>query len=188
MNQCHKQTPLSQRDQPLYGIQPGIIYGQYARVDELNDRIFSRFVPNQPLEPNYDPRPVSTKYEIFPMVDRRTPATVQIPKMANYEIESGFAPFGARAPISGFLANVDVESKLRSQIHALTKYGVEDEYIPGSNSDLYVATAPGGSDNSPQPFAGLFQKPVLDTSPGFQDSRIGQDRFFNHTRTQLRAL
>jgi hypothetical protein len=110
--------------------------------------------------------------------------------MPIYDTCTGFASFGdsRNAPVSGFLANVDVESKLRSQIQVLTKYGVEDEYIPCSNSDLYAVSVPGGSDNSPQPFAGLFQRPVFDNTPGFQDSRIGQDQFFNHTRTQLRAL
>jgi len=183
-------TSLQKYDQPLYGVQPGIIYGQNERVDELNDRIFSRFTPNQPLEPNYDPRPVSTKYALFPIVDGRKPAIVQIPQMPIYDTCTGFASFGdsRNAPVSGFLANVDVESKLRSQIQVLTKYGVEDEYIPSSDSDLYKVAVPGGSDNSPQPFAGLFQRPVFDNQPGFADPRIGQDRFFNHTRTQLRTL
>jgi hypothetical protein len=173
----------------LYGVVNGVIQGQNARVDELNQRIYDRFVPDANLEPNYDPRPVPTKYALFPVVDRRTPATVGIPQMPLYDTQTGpFAPFESRAPISGFLANVDVESKLRAQVHCLAKYGREDEYIPSSDSDLYKVAVPGGSDPSPQPFAGLFQRPVFDNQPGFVDPRIGQDRFFNHTRTQLRSL
>ena len=173
----------------MYGVITGLISGQNARVDELNQRIYDRFVPDANLEPNYDPRPVSTKYALFPMVDGRRSATVPIPQMANYEVaQSGFVPFGSRPPVSGFLANVDVESKLRTQVQVLTKYGREDEYIPSSDSDLYNVRVAQGSDSSPQPFAGLFQKPVFDNSPGFTDTRIGQDRFFNHTRTQLRSL
>jgi hypothetical protein len=175
-------------NQPIYGLQKGIIYGQNARVDDINDRIFSRFTPNQPLEPNYDPRPVSTKYALFPIMDRRTSSTVSIPQMANYQVEAGFAPFGSQAPVSGFLANVDVESKLRSQVQVLTKYGVEDEYIPASNSDLYRTAVPNGSDNSPQPFMGLFERPVFDQTPEFVGNGIGTNPFFNHTRTQLRVL
>ena len=173
----------------MYGVVKGLINGQNARVDELNQRIYDRFVPNANLEPNYDPRPVPTKYALFPMVDRRIPTNVDIPHMSNFDVgQSGFAPFESSGPVSGYLGNVDIESKLRRQVHVLTKYGREDEYIPSSDSDLFKVQVAKGSDQSPQPFAGLFQKPLFSTDSGFADGRIGQDRFFNHTRTQLRAL
>ena len=46
----------------VIGIPTGISYGQNERVDELNSRLFDRNHPDQSLKPNFDFRPVSTKY------------------------------------------------------------------------------------------------------------------------------
>lgn len=42
------------------------------RVDELNERMARRLEPNANMTPNFDPRPVSTKYALFGIVDQRT--------------------------------------------------------------------------------------------------------------------
>ena len=49
----------------LYGVPDGLLIGQQSRVDEINERIGSRQFSDQPLAPNFDPRPVMTKYMIF---------------------------------------------------------------------------------------------------------------------------
>ena len=49
-------------DLPTY-----LYYGQNERVDELNARILERDVPDTQLAPNFSPRPVPTKYAVFPM-------------------------------------------------------------------------------------------------------------------------
>jgi hypothetical protein len=54
-----------------YAPQPGFIVDglytcQQERTDELNERMFSRIHSDNSLRPNYDPRPVSTKYSVFP--------------------------------------------------------------------------------------------------------------------------
>lgn len=42
------------------------------RVDELNDRLSTRMTPYINKTPNFDPRPASTKYATFPILDSRT--------------------------------------------------------------------------------------------------------------------
>ena len=42
-----------------------------SNLDELDERIFNRNFPSVPLEPNYDPRPISTKYGYFPGLSGR---------------------------------------------------------------------------------------------------------------------
>jgi hypothetical protein len=42
------------------------------RVDELNERLSTRMTPYINKTPNFDPRPASTKYATFPILDSRT--------------------------------------------------------------------------------------------------------------------
>ena len=71
----------SQHNQKIEGLIPsgyaGVLIGQNERVEELNRRIVDRVSTDAPLQPNFDPRPVSTKYALFPVIDRR-----RIPKQA----------------------------------------------------------------------------------------------------------
>jgi hypothetical protein len=62
----------------MHGVVEGVFYGQNARVDELNDRILDRNHSDHTLPPNINSRPVQTKYALFPMLDKRMPATVPI--------------------------------------------------------------------------------------------------------------
>jgi hypothetical protein len=41
------------------------------RVDELNERLSTRMTPYVNKTPNFDPRPASTKYATFPILDAR---------------------------------------------------------------------------------------------------------------------
>ena len=43
----------------------------------LSDRIAQRNMPSRPLQPQFSMRPVSTKYALLPIIDRRAPATIQ---------------------------------------------------------------------------------------------------------------
>ena len=49
------------------GVHREIIVSQHERTDELNQRIGSRQFSDTPLEPNFSPRPLSTKYNL-PMI------------------------------------------------------------------------------------------------------------------------
>jgi hypothetical protein len=173
----------------LYGVQQGLIIGQQERVDELNDRIASRQFPDHGLAPNFDPRPVMTKYMKFPTIDRRAPSNVPIQPSLAHSVHNNFSPATQMGPPSGFLQNVDTESVLRNQTTALQHGATQNVYVPSSTSDLYnvhVTSTPG-----PQPHPSLFDRPTF--APTTRELRtqhapIGKDQFHNHTRTQLRGL
>ncbi len=174
-----------------YGVEYGVSVGQHARTEDLNDRIYQRHFPDVALKPNFDPRPVSTKYAIFPVVDSYARTTESYKPYLDYHTEVMFNPGNAKAPVDGFFRKVDLESDLRNQTHLLEKYDLGNKYIPSLESDMYRVTVK-SSDNG----AALNAHPLL-FSPflvsGSQDaeaaipSTVGVDRFHNHTRTQLRC-
>jgi hypothetical protein len=82
--------------------------------------------------------------------------------------------------------------QLRNQFFALQKGGDKGTFIPSTSSDLYVPTVYA----TPEAYASqggthslLFAKPNLHMPihPNIAHSTVGKDRFFNHTRTQLRG-
>ena len=86
----------------------------------------------------------------------------------------------------GYFDNVAVESQLRNQYFALQSGANQGTYIPSSQSDLYNVSVPSSSNPVTQPFPDLFTRPI------YQNTRIvvpgvGDDQFFNNTRTQLRG-
>jgi hypothetical protein len=174
----------------IYGIPSGILYGQFERTEEINTRIYDRVIPDQKLSPNFDPRSVPTKQSLFPVVNRRTPVNVSIDKQPTYNVEQGFNPGNLRAPPSGFLKNVDTETILRNQTFALQKGGIQNVYIPSSQSDLYNTSVPVPSRHEVQPHPDLFTLPSFAgrVNNNVDDTPIGKDKFFNHTRTQLRNM
>ena len=106
------------------------------RVDELNNRIYSRNLPSQPLQPNFGIQPVSTKYARLPILDRRAPSKTDITPIATFDVVNNFNPGNAVGPWSGFSSKIDDESTLRSQFFALQSSD-QSVYIPSTNSDLY---------------------------------------------------
>jgi len=186
------------------GIIQGCYSGQQDRVDELNDRIFSRYVPDNNLRPNYDPRPVSTKYAFFPVIDRKIPSEIpmkqylgeanQVLGEANQVLGEANQVLGEANQSNGFLPstnnaptirNIDTETVLRNQVVAL-QHGIgQNEYVPSSESDLFKTTIV--SRHSEQPFPRLFTKPTFSTNqPAIATQSIGKSDFFNYTRNQLR--
>jgi hypothetical protein len=167
----------------IMGIPEGIYYGQFDRVDDLNNRIGSRHFPDIPLQPNFDPRPLATKYTFKPTYPKPTES---IKRNLDYLVELNFNPGTSRAPPQGFLNNIDKESILRNQIFALQHGADQAVYIPSSNSDLYkttIVSTPGKQ----QPHPDLFSKPqYVSTANPTDGTKIGKNIFSNHTRTQLR--
>jgi hypothetical protein len=176
---------LSESDK-IYGLEPGIRYGQNDRVDELNTRTLERFVTDTPLQPNLNRRPVPTKYARFPVIDRVAEARVPIRSYLDYSAGSDFAPLQGNGPFSGF--KVGIESDLRNQYFALQS-APQAAYIPSSSSDLYKVTMAAPSKSEHQPFLGLFDDyrmnplaPVRNADP-----KIGGEMFLNNTRMQMRG-
>jgi hypothetical protein len=181
---------LHSADNKLYGVVEGVSYGQHERVDELNSRMSSRHFPDSPLQPNFDPRPISTKYSKFPMINRRKEVKEPVIPYLDYNQSANFNPGSHRAPPNGFLNNIDTETILRNQAFALQRGDGAGQgvYVPSSQSDLYQVRVPGGSQNEQQPHPDLFQQPTFQAEQhsNLQGNKIGRDQFFNHTRVQLR--
>lgn len=172
----------------IHGLVSGLIRGQNERVDELNTRILGRFESDQPLQPNFSVRPVSTKYSHFPIIDQRKSANVPIITTPEYSTQTSFAPITSNGPVCGFVKNVNVESELRNQFHAIQNGASQGVYIPCSQSDLYKTILPVPSNPVVQPHMGLFNPPpTCKTSKPSLGNHVGSQQFFNNTRTQMRG-
>ena len=146
----------------------GFMSGQHDRVDELNDRILGRAFDNRPVQPVYDPRSVSTKYTVFPILDRR-------PK-----IHLANPPAGER---------VEAETDLHGRRERAGVYDTGSRYRPSLESDMYKVTIGSPTDQPPAERALLFERPTFAASvhPNVTSTQIGSNLFANHTRTQLRG-
>ena len=153
--------------------------------DEINDRITRRIIPDTVLQPNFDPRPVSTKYSLFPIIDRRTTATVMKDKHGAYTPSSNFNP-GDSAPVNGFLNNVSIESELRGNSYKLTGGDLGHKFIPSTSGPLYNNTVGNPLDIADSKHQLLFKKDKYVQSVSNLDPSIGKDLFHNNTRVQLR--
>jgi hypothetical protein len=173
----------------LYGVPNGCFIGQQDRVDELNTRIQSRQFSDKPLSPNYDPRPVPTKYSLFPVIDRRKSIQEKRKTYPEHSIHQNFSPATQNGPPSTYFRNIDTETVLRNQTVALQRGAEQGVYVPSSNSDMYRSMDFLSSNrNSILPIhQELFTKSVYNTTlPSVMNLPIGNDTFYNHTRTQLR--
>jgi hypothetical protein len=155
------------------------------RTEELNDRISHRNMPSSQLQPQFDIRPLSSKYAKMPIVDRHVNHSVPIHVIPTYDIETTFNPGTAQAPWSGFANNINNESRLRNQFYALQRGAGQSCYIPSQTSSLYKTHIP--NTPSQQPFPGLFQKNRFeDFNPCPQG--LGVSFFENCTRYQIKDL
>ena len=166
---------------------PNVLYSRMNNsLDDINNRMDKRNYSDIPLQPNYDPRPVSTKYSHFPALNGRKPTHETLLNHPVFETNEHFNP-GSSAPSSGYRNNVDLETILRNQTTVLQHGAGQGTYIPSSDSDLYKTQMPQPSEIYLQPHPELFTQhhfqPKQDTN---YHPEIGQNMMFNHTRTQLR--
>jgi len=175
-------------ERPIHGIVSGVYYGQNGRVDELNNRILARAQSDTPLRPNFDVRPVPTKYARFPLIDRITLPKVAIQRTHEYSLSDNFAPIQSRGPVDGYFSHVHDESILRNQIYALQKAD-EAVYVPKSTSDLYKVSMATPSRPQEQPYPRLFDQYKMNVLAPIRnaDPNIGSQMFLNNTRVQLRG-
>jgi len=175
-----------------YGVPYALLQGQNERVEELNHRMIERVFPDISLEPNFDPRPVPTKYSLFPICDRYASTTVPIQPHLDYYPEIMFNPGNSKGPVNGYLRRVDLENDLRSQTRLL-KSGdpIQGNYIPSLESDLYIVNL-----TNKKPIIGFQEQthPLLftpfllqTTGSNIENKGVGANNFNNHTRTQLRC-
>ena len=98
--------------------------------NELNTRINNRTFPSKHLQPNFDFRPTSTKYQKFPVHD--TTIYDNLKQTYSYDPHKLFYSGTSKAPIHYALNNDDVESKLRNQffVYKMTKRNTYLNYHP----------------------------------------------------------
>jgi hypothetical protein len=197
-------------------IPQGIHYGQFDRLESINQAMYDRNVPhgNAGLRPNLETRSVPTKNILFSAVQEHRTSSVPLDRFPPYNpytrmnakrslesVVGGFqppdhneqvyAPIQAKGPTDYFLANVDTESTLRNQYFALQHGADAGVYVPSSTSDLYRVNVATGSHPDQQPFPSLFNHGGYNTTtnPYIDDSpHIGKDTFHNCTQTQLRSM
>lgn len=160
--------------------------GNFERQDEINNRSVEFQKPNRPLQPYFSPRPVRTRNTILPIADTYPASSVPVQQYLDYSVEKDFNPGDGKSPQNGYLA--DVESDLHNQFFAIQRSGIQNYYIPSSQSDLYKrGEVVGRTEEQTHPL--LFLKTPLSGSfvpDVVYDRKIGTDVFHNHTRFQLR--
>lgn len=175
-------------ERPIEGLHRDLYIGQQDRIDELNTRITSRHFPDQTLRPNFDPRPVPTKYSLFPIIERRTQHSVPIQPVPVHKVSTNFNPATRTYPFSSYLENFNVELELRNQTTTLSKNDI-NVYVPSSSSELYQVRLPQSVGTGTHNHPGLFEKhQYASPLPDITTGKIGQSQMFNHTRTQLRNI
>lgn len=171
-------------DNNMYGVVNGLYECNNNRLEELNDRISGRNIPSSVLQPQFSIRPVSTKYALLPIVDRRPAAKEPMLRVPTYNIQETFNPGNSISPWSGFASSVNDESRLRNQFFAIQKCE-QAEYIPSSNSDMYKTSVQGN--NIKQPYPDLFREENFNAfNPNV--CNLGKKLFDNCTRVQLKNL
>jgi hypothetical protein len=165
----------------------GLWEGQQSRLDELDSRLAERQFPDRPLQPNFGLRPVPTKYSYFPIIERRTQPTVPIMRQEMYNPATNFSPATSNGPVASYLANIDLETVLQNRHVALQHGADQGVYVPSSKSDLYGFAAVGRQEDMGERSM-IFDKYNLVTKGSDVARQVGQDRFHNNTRTQLRGL
>jgi hypothetical protein len=170
----------------------GLWQGQHARLDELESRLVERQFPDRPLQPQFEFRPVATKYSNFPLVDLRAKSDgvspyVPIIKYDRYDTATNFSPATRNGPTDTYLANIDVETVLQNRHVALQHGADQGVYVPSSKSDMYGFSAAGRQEDMGERSL-IFDKQSLATKVPEVANKIGRDVFQNNTRTQLRGL
>jgi hypothetical protein len=187
---------LSEETSFIQGVHQTPIVAQQERTDDLNIRLRSRQFPDFALEPQYDFRPVSTKYQVLGASNSpvfQTPAPKQT--YMEHNVEMNFNPATRNGPWKTYARNIDTETVLRNYAFGVdasrrlpNKIAIDTMYVPESNSDLYKDGATVVERPSEQPYELLFARPSFDGahSRWNAQSKIGADRFNNSTRTQLK--
>ena len=164
-----------------------VLLQNFEKNDKINNQIFSRNVPSNELEPNFSPRPVSTKYSTMKVVDNRSESNVPLKSYEYFNTQTTFFPGTDKPKYCGFSRNVDKESTLRNQFFALQKSN-QCVYVPSSNSDLYENPINFLNTNKNLDETLLFREEVFNDKNPNPSNLIGSSIFNNATRVQLKKI
>ena len=145
----------------------------------LNKRLNERYFPSQELQPNFDPRPVSTKYTHFHTSDK--PSKSFLRKYPTFNTHKVFYPGNAKGPVNYGLSQVDIESTLGNRYMALQKND-HAFYIPPLKSDLYANVL----ETNPSPSSAHFLNPPI--VKNVDKCNLAPHTFHNSTRYNLKNL
>ena len=162
----------------------------YRKTDDhletMNKSILKRNFPDVALKPNFDLRPVNTRYTMNKNPAFSSDGTDR-PYLEHY-VESNFAPCHANGPVKLCNSQIQLENELRGQNVPLHRGDLALKYIPNHNSDMYRVQVPITS-HEKQPYPLLFTSMSFDKTPHQNvNPNVGNELFYNHTRTQLRGV
>lgn len=160
------------------------------RVESINKRIYSRNVPGEKLGAQYDPRPSSTRFNVFPDIDNKMlKETYTANSPRNYTFNSSFNP-GHKGPFIGYSNKVNNEN----QLFRINHYNNNDciNHFPNNwNSDMYIYKI-NGRDlqdelNLNNKHSLLFQKDNFNPT-NLNPDNLGRNFFSNNTRVERRGI
>jgi len=152
-----------------------IINQDDGRNDEINKRaiLFQISSPSLLMQPVLKMRPVSTRRDLFPCVERRRPTSQTIQNTPPFYISTDFCSGNDMAPRNGY--HIEIETELQRPRDFSTR--PEDTYIPSSKSDLYrIPTVCGRQE--PQPFLLWENNPKITNIPDFVQQELKTQRVF----------
>uniref|UniRef100_A0A6C0C5U8 Uncharacterized protein n=1 Tax=viral metagenome TaxID=1070528 RepID=A0A6C0C5U8_9ZZZZ len=165
----------------------GAYFCQQNRTTELSNRIYERNVPTTPLQMNYDPRPVDTKFVQFPIMDCRLPSNVPCEKRPIYNTGNMFSGSSQGLPFNGYQSSVDTESSLMNIVFPLQSCP-QATFIPGSKSDLYNTSYLTPPVEKIQMTNKLLFKQERFSPFNPNVGNLGGDLFNNNTRVQIKNM
>ena len=157
-----------------------------TRNQEINMSYFKRNQTDYNVQPHLSFYPVSTKFSVLPIIDKKAEANVCLPNYKLYNTKN-FFPGTSKPHFSGYSMNVNVESELRNQYFALQN-NPRSVYIPSSNSDLYNSYDYNKNNKDIDiPHKYLYSNPQFDYfNPNSHN--LAQQIFHNPTRAQLKDV
>lgn len=157
------------------------------RLEKMNNFIYERNKPSQPLQPYLEARPVMTKYSILPIIDSRVNVKTKLKQEPTFIPNKMYNPGNSLGPWSGFASNINNESELRNQFFAHQNCP-QSVYVPSSKSSLYNHKWE-NEENVQQPFKDLFNEGAFSpVNPNAYPEKVGFALFNNATRQQTKDL
>jgi hypothetical protein len=165
----------------------GAYFCHQNRTTELSNKMYKRNVPNTPLQMNYDPRPVETRFVRMPIIDCHLPSNTPCERRPIYNTRFMFAGSSQTLPFNGFQSQIDTESTLKN-INFPLQDCPQSKFIPHSLSDLYNTTyLTPAIEKTKMTNELLFnQEQFAPFNPN--TCNIGENTFHNNTRIQLKNI
>jgi len=165
----------------------GVYFCQQNRTTELSNKMYKRNVPNVPLQMNYDPRPVETRFVRMPIIDCRLPNNTPCERRPIYNTRFMFAGSSQSLPFNGFQSKIDTESKLMN-INFPLQNCPQSKFIPHSLSDLYNTTYLTPSIKKTKMTNELLFKKEQFAPFNPNTCNLGHETFNNNTRVQIKNI